>query len=147
MIRIKTGGERLRMQAGTDPANPQDRLSLSVGTTRPSQPDLALALPGESELHAGNHRDWQRWQPVPAPALRYHESGVVEWTDDGSLTGALQPQRFYRVTAKHPGVGGESTPRVRHDPAPKVLLMRRCAGKGQGRAVTDHGGEEVPVFR
>lgn len=88
--------------AGTDPANAEDRLSLSVGIAQQDGRTLRWRHQASRTYTLETTVDWQNWQPVPAPALRYPKPGIVDWTDDGSLTGGLGPLRFYRVSVKQP---------------------------------------------
>lgn len=87
--------------AGTSPSNAQDLLSLSYTTVSPTA-GLTLRWHHQASrtYTLETTEDWQTWQPVPTPALRYTAPGVVEWTDATSLTNRANPKRFYRVTAK-----------------------------------------------
>jgi len=88
-------------QAGTDPANGQARLSLAYATLTP-EAGLTLRWTHQASrtYTLESTEACQNWQPVPAPALRYPAPGIVEWTEEPSLTNDTRPRRFYRVIAK-----------------------------------------------
>lgn len=90
-------------QAGTDPANRADVLSLSYAATSPTTGlTLSWRHQASRSYQLETTEDWKSWHPISAPALRYPEPGVVEWTDWTVLTNGTRPQRFYRLNAKQP---------------------------------------------
>jgi hypothetical protein len=84
--------------AGNDPTRPGSVLAAVSPTERG---DGAVIVRFQHTAHRAYAIHWSEdltnWQTVPDPVLTYREPGLAEWIDDGSLTGGVAAQRFYRV--------------------------------------------------
>ena len=88
--------------AGTDPTDAASVLRI-VSFARASNGATTLRFQfAASRSYAIDYSaDLQNWSSVQNPALIYYSApGVAEWRDDGSQTGGLGNNRFYRVRVK-----------------------------------------------
>jgi len=89
-------------RAGTNPNNDADKLrisSIQAGASSGMTVQFPFAASHSYAIEYSS--DLSQWISVENPTLTYYSApGVVQWRDDGSQTGGLGTNRFYRIRAR-----------------------------------------------
>jgi hypothetical protein len=93
---------RAELAAGTDPTDGGSALVIVSIEREAGGSALIRFRHAASRQYAVEHSsDLRTWSRVENPALIFHsQPGAAAWRDDGSDTGGLALQRFYRVAAR-----------------------------------------------
>jgi len=88
--------------SGTAPLNGSSSLALSSFRSAISGSFVIVFQHAAGRRYAIDYStDCRSWTRIENPALIYQiQTGLAEWSDDGSQTGGLLAQRFYRVVVK-----------------------------------------------
>jgi hypothetical protein len=87
--------------AGTDPTNAEDILRLRVRDVTDQSATLHWSHRANRSYRVEFATDWEAWETVQEPALRYLPNGMVEWQNDWEQAARGIP-RFYRVVVDAP---------------------------------------------